>query len=67
MVTPTALLFDRAGVLRYRGPLNDDRQGRKKEPAQLLRVALVAVQEGRAVEAAEPRAFGSTLRLAKKR
>jgi hypothetical protein len=66
-VTPTAVLFDAAGVLRYRGPVDDDRRAKNREPVQHLRDALAAVASGRAVEGPEPRPFGCALRRAPKK
>ena len=61
-VTPTAFLVDAAGVLRYRGPIDDDRRARSRDARELLRPAAEAVLEGKAVETGEIRAFGSSLR-----
>jgi thiol-disulfide isomerase/thioredoxin len=61
-VAPTALLFDAAGVLRYRGPLDDDRKAKNREPVPYLKSALAAIVAGKDVESSEPRPFGSALR-----
>lgn len=61
-VTPTVLVFDTAGALRYRGPVDDDRRAKNREPVQHLRDALAAVTSGRQVEGPEPRPFGCALR-----
>jgi len=61
-VTPTALLFDPSGTLRYRGPLDDDRKHRERDTTEHLRLALDAVLGGRDVPSADPRAFGSAVR-----
>ncbi len=61
-VTPSALVFDAQGSLRYRGPIDDDRAAKDREAAPYLRDALQAVLAGRDVESAEPRAFGSAIR-----
>ena len=61
-VTPTALVVDGGGALRYRGPVDDDRKAKSREPVQHLREALKAVTGGKQVESAEPRAFGSAVR-----
>jgi len=67
VVTPTALVFDATGALRYRGPIDDDRRARGGDTTDHLRVALDAVLAGKSVENAEPRAFGSSVRAAKQR
>lgn len=64
-VTPTALVFDAGGVLRYRGPVDDDRRARRRDTVDHLRAALDAVLAGKPVENPEPRAFGSSVRRAK--
>lgn len=61
-VTPTALVFDAAGALKYRGPIDDDRRARRRDTTDLLRLALDAVIAGKPVENPEPRAFGSSVR-----
>ena len=61
-VAPTALVFDTERVLRYRGPIDDDRRARGKDARAYLVPAVRAVGEGRAIEAAEVRAFGSAVR-----
>lgn len=61
-VTPTALVFDAAGTLKYRGPIDDDRRARRRDTTDHLRVALEAVLAGKPVENPEPRAFGSSVR-----
>jgi thiol-disulfide isomerase/thioredoxin len=64
VVTPTALVFDASGVLRYRGPIDDDRRARRRDTTDHLRAALEAVLAGKTVENPEPRAFGSSVRRA---
>jgi thiol-disulfide isomerase/thioredoxin len=66
VVTPSALVFDATGVLRYRGPIDDDRRARRKETNDLLRVALESVLAGKPAENPEPRAFGSSVRAARR-
>src|SRR5205809_1002962 len=61
--TPTALLFDASGALRYRGPLDEDRENRGRDASDLVRAALDAVFAGKPVEKPEPRAFGSSVRV----
>jgi thiol-disulfide isomerase/thioredoxin len=61
-VTPTALVFDAAGTLKYRGPIDDDRRARRRDTTDHLRVALESVLAGKPVENPEPRAFGSSVR-----
>jgi thiol-disulfide isomerase/thioredoxin len=62
VVTPTALVFDAAGTLKYRGPIDDDRRARRRDTTDLLRIALESVLTGKPVENPEPRAFGSSVR-----
>jgi thiol-disulfide isomerase/thioredoxin len=64
VVTPTVLVFDTTGVLRYRGPIDDDRRARRRDTTELLRAALEATLAGKPVENPEPRAFGSSVRRA---
>jgi peroxiredoxin len=61
-VSPTAVLVDAGGVLRYRGPIDDDRRARQRDARDHLRPALEAVLTGKTVETSEVRAFGSALR-----
>ncbi len=61
-VTPTALVVDAANVIRYVGPLDDDRRARGRDARALLRPAVEAVLAGNAPETAEARAFGSAVR-----
>jgi len=61
-VTPTALLLDAEGVLRYRGPIDDDRRARSRDARELLRPAVEAVLAGKPVENGDIRPFGSALR-----
>ena len=63
-VTPTALVFDAGGMLRYRGPIDDDRRARRHDERPLLRDALEPMLAGKPVENPEPRAFGSSVRRA---
>jgi peroxiredoxin len=61
-VTPTAFLIDAEGVLRYRGPIDDDRRARSRDARELLRPAVDAVLAGKDVENGDVRPFGSALR-----
>ncbi len=61
-VTPTVVLLNAAGVLRYRGPLDDDRRARGRDARDVAGSALAAVLDGRSVDTADVRAFGSALR-----
>lgn len=45
--TPTALVIDGKGVLRYRGAIDDDPQGKKGRRKQFLRDAIESVLAGR--------------------
>ena len=66
VVTPTALVFDGSGVLRYRGPIDDDRRRRQRDTVDHLRIAIDAILAGKPVENPEPRAFGSSIRGARR-
>lgn len=66
VVTPTALVFDGSGVLRYRGPIDDDRRRRQRDTVDHLKIAVDAILAGNAVENPEPRAFGSSVRGARR-
>jgi protein-disulfide isomerase len=63
--TPEVFLFDRSGVLRYHGYIDDSRN-----PARIqvhgLRQALDALLAGREIELKETRAFGCTIKRARK-
>jgi thiol-disulfide isomerase/thioredoxin len=61
-VTPTAMVFDGNGVLRYRGPIDDDRRRRQRDTVDHLRIALESILAGNPVENPELRAFGSSIR-----
>lgn len=65
-VTPTALVFDGSGVLRYRGPIDDDRRRRQRDTVDHLKIAIDAILAGNPVENPEPRAFGSSVRGARR-
>lgn len=45
--TPTALVIDARGVLRYRGAIDDDPQGKRPSPRKYLQDAISAVLAGR--------------------
>ena len=66
VVTPTAMVFDGSGVLRYRGPLDDDRRRRQRDTIDHLKIAVEAVLAGTPIENPEPRAFGSSVRTTKR-
>ena len=65
-ITPQVLVIYTAGALRYRGPIDDDRRNRRRDMAELLRPALDAVLAGKPVENPEPRAFGCSVRAARR-
>ncbi|MGE0708914.1 MAG: redoxin domain-containing protein [Planctomycetota bacterium] len=46
--TPTCFVIDAAGVLRYRGAIDDDPQGKKEHPVPHLRLAIDALLAGKA-------------------
>jgi peroxiredoxin len=64
-VTPETFVLDSAGAIRYHGSI-DDSQEITRVQAQRLRGALDAVLAGRAVENAETKAFGCTIKRVKK-
>jgi peroxiredoxin len=64
-VTPEAFVLDAFGVIRYHGSI-DDQQNEARVQAQGLRQALDAVLGGRVVEKAETKAFGCSIKRAKK-
>ncbi len=65
-VTPEAFVIDSNGVIRYHGYIDDSRNPERIQK-QGLRMALDAVMAGRQVEPAETKAFGCTIKRAKKR
>lgn len=64
-VTPEAYLFDRDGVLRYRGAFDDARNPARVK-VQGLRDALEEVLAGKPVTRARTKAFGCTIKRLKK-
>ncbi len=65
-VTPETFVIDRAGVVRYHGPIDDSRNPARVR-VRALSEALEAVLAGRAVRRPEIKAFGCTIkRLGKK-
>ncbi len=61
-VTPTAFVVGPDNVLRYRGPIDDDRRARRRDARALLLPAVQAVAAGREVEPADVPPFGSAVR-----
>jgi len=64
-VTPEAYVFDKTGVLRYHGHI-DDAQNPARIRTRGLRDALDAVLDGGDVPAPETRAFGCTIKRVRK-
>lgn len=64
-VTPEVYVIDKQGVMRYHGSI-DDSQAAGRVEKQRLREALDAVVAGRPVETAQYKAFGCTIKRAKK-
>jgi peroxiredoxin len=64
-VTPEAFLFDRDGVLRYHGTL-DDSQNEARVKTTTLKNAIVAVMAGKTPEKAETKAFGCSIKRVRK-
>jgi peroxiredoxin len=62
--TPEIFLLDKGGALRYHGYIDDSRNPANIK-VQGLRTALDAVLAGRAVEKAETKAFGCTIKRVK--
>lgn len=60
-VTPEAFVFDRDGVLRYHGAV-DDSQNEARVKRTPLRDAIVALKAGTTPERAEYKAFGCTIK-----
>jgi len=64
-VTPEVFALDKDGVIRYHGSI-DDSQNISRVKTHRLRTALDAILAGKAVEMAETKAFGCTIKRAKK-
>ncbi|MFB3779431.1 MAG: redoxin domain-containing protein [Bryobacteraceae bacterium] len=64
-VTPETFVIDKAGVIVYHGSI-DDSQNPANIKTQGLRLALDAVLGGQAVAKAETKAFGCTIKRAKR-
>jgi thiol-disulfide isomerase/thioredoxin len=65
-VTPETFVFDKSGVLRYHGYI-DDATNPARVQVHGLRQAIDAVVSGRPVEMKEARAFGCTIKRVRKR
>jgi peroxiredoxin len=61
--TPTALVIDGKGVLRYRGAIDDDPQGKKSQRKQFLRDAVEAVLAGRGPSPSKTKVTGFRIRF----
>ena len=61
-MTPQAHLIDMSGILRYRGPIDDNRYETRVKH-NYLKDALVAVLNGKPVPVKETAAFGCTIHL----
>lgn len=64
-VTPEVFVFDKDGVLRYHGAIDDSRN-ESKVTNKVLRSALDAMLAGQAVPTAQTKAFGCTIKRSKK-
>jgi peroxiredoxin len=64
-VTPEAFVIDRTGTIRYHGSI-DDSQNEGRIQVRGLRQALDAVLAGKSVETAQTKAFGCTIKKARK-
>lgn len=60
-VTPESYIIDRAGVVRYRGSI-DDSQNEARVRTRGLRMALDALLAGKPVEVTETKAFGCVIK-----
>lgn len=64
-VTPESFVIDSNGVIRYHGYIDDSRNASRIQK-QGLRMALDALLNGKAVETAETKAFGCTIKRTKR-
>jgi peroxiredoxin len=64
-VTPEAFILDKDGVIRYHGPI-DDSQIPARVQKQHVRNALDAMLAGKSVSVSEAKAFGCSIKRAKK-
>jgi len=64
-VTPEVFVFDKDGILRYHGAIDDSRN-ESKVTTKSLRAALDAMLSGQAVTTAQTKAFGCTIKRTKK-
>jgi hypothetical protein len=64
-VTPETFVIDKSGVILYHGAI-DDSQNPANIKTQGLRMALDAVLGGQSVAKAETKAFGCTIKRAKR-
>jgi peroxiredoxin len=64
-VTPETFVIDNAGVLRYHGAIDDQRTEARVQ-LKGLRLALDSVLGGKPVETAQTKAFGCTIKRARK-
>jgi peroxiredoxin len=64
-VTPESYVIDSAGVLRYHGAI-DDSQNEARVKTRGLRLALDAVLAGKPVEITQTKAFGCSIKRARK-
>lgn len=64
-VTPESYVIDESGVIRYHGAI-DDSQNESRIRTRGLRLALDAVLAGKAVEITETKAFGCSIKRARK-
>lgn len=64
-VTPESYVMDSAGILRYHGSI-DDNMNQSRVHTQRLRAALDALLAGKPVHATETKAFGCTIKRARR-
>jgi hypothetical protein len=64
-VTPEAYVIDKTGVVRYHGSI-DDQRDESRVQMKGLRQALDAVIDGRLPEVSQTKAFGCTIKKAKR-
>ncbi|MBL4850088.1 MAG: redoxin domain-containing protein [Planctomycetes bacterium] len=61
--TPTALVIDREGILRYRGAIDDDPRGKKRTRKRYLHKAILAVLAGRTPSPNKTKVTGFRIRF----
>ncbi|MBX3252159.1 MAG: redoxin domain-containing protein [Myxococcales bacterium] len=60
--TPNMYVIDEAGVLRYRGAIDDDPRGQSEDPRGFVREAVQALLDGKEVPTPETQPYGCTVK-----